>query len=337
MIVSYVLDRDLNEDPIVSRLSKFIGKDLSGEDFNQLFADIEFVKMTNSEEKHKTIQYGDGLNIDTEEFKPSMYIDKGGMYFTTKKYAHIWLYYGDQLMSYMRKVTIPNDARIFIKDYATIKTDKFILDRRIEIDEDIYKKFVHKAQTYYIKPVLEILKTENKLKNLTFLRDKTEWLKLIDRLGSLCGGLLVYIPEEIVDNDICIKAIKNDEHEILYIPEFLKNKEFYMNAAKINGKIIGLIPKEFIDKDMCIEAVKSRKNVLASVPKEFRDNDVCRTAIKKDGESVRHIPENLINYRELCIEAIKNDCDVIMSIPRHMLTSNMLMTCNEVWDHLMTD
>jgi|SRR5579872_928110 len=124
------------EEPAWYDMTKFIRCEMSGKEFNDLFPDILPIKLTNETEKHRDYQFHDGLNIDHHEFDHTVCYTKGGFYFTTKQYAHKWIYYGYQIMTYVRKVTIPDDARVYIENKTEYKTDKFILGEK----EVIYKK-----------------------------------------------------------------------------------------------------------------------------------------------------------------------------------------------------
>jgi len=46
----------------------YIGKEITGKEFNEMFKNTPMYKFTNSEEIHFGYQYTDGLNIDPNEF-----------------------------------------------------------------------------------------------------------------------------------------------------------------------------------------------------------------------------------------------------------------------------
>src|SRR5579872_2581285 len=98
-----------NYDEIVASLH---GKEISGEKFNELFSDRQFVKLTNKTENHNDYQFSDGLNIDIKPFDPRGECRVGGNYFTIIEKAYMWISYGLCVMRYIRKVTIPDDARV---------------------------------------------------------------------------------------------------------------------------------------------------------------------------------------------------------------------------------
>src|SRR5579872_2290830 len=88
------------------------GKELSGDIFNSLFQGVNFVKLTNEDENHNNFQFQDGLNIDTNEFYPYGSCNRGGIYFVQEKDVYHWLCYKNDPMRYMRKVLVPEDARV---------------------------------------------------------------------------------------------------------------------------------------------------------------------------------------------------------------------------------
>lgn len=128
-----------------------IGTEISGKEFNETYPDIELIKLTNAEENHNGFQFKDGLNIDTIDFYPKQECSPGGIYFIEKQFAYRWTYYTtnthytiieeENIMVYMRKVTIPDDARIYI-EIDKFKADKIILGSRTEISKDVYMKAV---------------------------------------------------------------------------------------------------------------------------------------------------------------------------------------------------
>ena len=54
---------------------------LTGSQFNELYKDQKFVKLTNENECHNNFQYKDGLNVDTIKFNPTGLCQPGGLYF----------------------------------------------------------------------------------------------------------------------------------------------------------------------------------------------------------------------------------------------------------------
>ena len=107
----------------------YIGKEITGKQFNEIFKNNTFYKFTNDEEIHYGYQYVDGLNIDTNEFDiKGGECCKGGLYFTSEKYIYEWI---DEYQ-YVRVVTIPDDARVCIYKNK-FKSNKIFVEPRIKI------------------------------------------------------------------------------------------------------------------------------------------------------------------------------------------------------------
>ncbi len=71
-------------------------------------------------------KYKIGLNIDTQPFCPYGECQKGGLYCTTKEYIHKFPDndYGNKIW----KVTIPDDAQVYIEGPDKLKTDRLIIN-----------------------------------------------------------------------------------------------------------------------------------------------------------------------------------------------------------------
>src|SRR5579872_785972 len=118
-------------------MKQYVGTEISGAHFNKVYDGLSFVKLTNEYERHNGFLFFDGLNIDTKRFYPNGECQAGGIYFIEKNEAHKWIYYGYESMKYIREVTVPNDARVYVED-DKFKADKLILGSRILIDKEIY-------------------------------------------------------------------------------------------------------------------------------------------------------------------------------------------------------
>src|SRR5579872_4063145 len=91
---------------------------MSGSLFNQIYSGKTFIKLTNASETHRHITYKDGLNIDPLEFRAFAQCTEGGIYFILEEHAHRWIHYAEEIgaMHFMRKVTIPDDANVYIEN-----------------------------------------------------------------------------------------------------------------------------------------------------------------------------------------------------------------------------
>ncbi len=91
-----------------------------------------YLKITNAEENHHSLQYHDGLNIDPVPFAKEGSCCAGGIYFTTPEYICNFLHIG----RYVREVTIPEDAEM-VQDPEGDKwrASKVILSPRKDLND----------------------------------------------------------------------------------------------------------------------------------------------------------------------------------------------------------
>src|ERR1051325_8405242 len=100
---------------------------LSGKKFNKKYHNKEFYKLTNELENHNGFQFKTGLNTDIIKFNPISECKPGGIYFTELDYVLAWISYNNKKMTKIRKVTIPDNAKVYVEKIK-FKADKLILD-----------------------------------------------------------------------------------------------------------------------------------------------------------------------------------------------------------------
>jgi len=102
---------------------------LSGKDFNEFYGDITIVKLTKDDEIHNNLKFKTGVNVDVLPFSPFGQCSSGGLYFTDIMKMPMWMSYGDKTMKWIRYVSIPDDAYVYIEK-DKFKCDKFVLSER---------------------------------------------------------------------------------------------------------------------------------------------------------------------------------------------------------------
>jgi len=88
-----------------------------------------YYKITNGEENHHGLQYHDGLVIDSVPFNSNSAAScvKGGIYFSTKEYIHMFFEYG----CWIRPVKIPEDAKVVVNPGGDkYRADKLFFEPR---------------------------------------------------------------------------------------------------------------------------------------------------------------------------------------------------------------
>lgn len=120
---NYILD--------TCKIEWFQGYELSGEQFNKLInrLGLNLQRLTNFDECHNGFKFATGLNIDTKTFDPSGSCQAGGLYFIDASEINKWKSYANQNMYWVRSVTLPKNARVYIENNK-FKADRLILGER---------------------------------------------------------------------------------------------------------------------------------------------------------------------------------------------------------------
>jgi hypothetical protein len=108
-------------------------KTCTGSEFNELYPNVKFYKLTDQTETHNGLKYHTGLIIDTSW---------RGIHFCSIEDIYLWIVPGNILMQFFRSVEIPPDANIRIGRQEFF-TDKIILGERTKIwsGRDFIKKY----------------------------------------------------------------------------------------------------------------------------------------------------------------------------------------------------
>lgn len=236
-------------------ITKYERMVLKGDEFNRLFNNIDFIKLTNSDEIHNDFQFKDGLNVDIIPFYPHNDCEPGGIYFTNKLYAGRWITYKSIITKYMRKVIIPDNAKVYIEDRHKFKADRLILGPRKLISKDIYIS----SMKYFTN-------------GLCYIPDEMKDRELYMELVKNNPYALRKVPNNMMDEEIFMLAIRNDtlKFTLKYVPNDLINKELYILAVQFNGKLLEYVPENIIDDEICLAAIKQTEEALIYVPESVK-------------------------------------------------------------------
>ncbi len=128
-----------------------------------------YYKITNENENHHGYQYKDGLNVLEEPFDEILECGKGGLYFTTGEFIHLFHDYWCNL----RIVEIPNNENfkmvafldkfkanmIILKEKYDLKNLKIEdIEKLLKMDKNLSKLFIISASKYGCVEILEWFK-----------------------------------------------------------------------------------------------------------------------------------------------------------------------------------
>lgn len=102
---------------------------LLGRNFNKIYSNKKFYKLTKKSECHMGFTFVDGINIDVQEFIPEL-CASSGLHFTDIHNLPTWTDY----KTYVREVTISDDS-VVVVGFEIFKADKIFLHKRIKLED----------------------------------------------------------------------------------------------------------------------------------------------------------------------------------------------------------
>ena len=260
-----------------------IGAEVSGYHFNELYGNGEFYKITNENENHFGLQYVTGLNIDPNPFNPSGSCQKGGIYFVEVHDIPNFLHLG----IYLRKTTIPDDARVYI-EVGKFKADKLDLDDRFLI-----KNLAHWNLTDYCEKAVH--------KNGLALKFVVKQTIQICEMAVRSNGLaLEFVEDKFKTESICLAAVKENGWALEFVPKNFSNiimDKLNKIAVRSNGTIIRFIKNP--SYEICEIAVRS--NGLAIKDVEIQTQYLCKLAVTQNYRAIEHVLNQTMELCELAV------------------------------------
>jgi hypothetical protein len=285
---------DINEFNIEEIPSDIINKykyhTLIGTDFNRIFKDYNFLKLTNCKEVHHGMRYKTGFNKDINIFNPTKRCSIGGMYFTIPIY--VGRYMEILNITYYRIVNIPDDALVYVEE-DKFKTNKFILSNRYPI-ENLWKNIRYSLaavryngmflmfiinQTYKI--CIDAIYNDYRALPYSKIQDHTIHITAILQNPSIIMNI------KNPSRYVIIEALKRDGVLIMHINK--PSNHMYEVAVRQNGLALFYIPKNKQTHKLCKLAVK--QNGLALVYAHIRSYDIYMSAVKENCNALMYIQD----------------------------------------------
>lgn len=273
----------------------------TGEQFNQKFKDIKFVKLIYEirDDRYSSnfcdlgyrtdIKYMTGINRDNKDFNPSGQYQPGGLYFY--ELSKLSLFLGGKVWpSYIRYVTIPNEAQIY-EEVNIFKADQIILSK----EQKLANLEIWENEKWCLQAILQNPKC------FYYIKTKTNdiCLAAVERIGNYISSISEQTEE------MCLAAVKSNGLALKYVK--IQNHDICLTAVKSNGLALEYVKIQ--NYDICLTAVKS--NGLALQYVEIQTHDICLQACKQDGLALEYVkvcdPQIYYQTPEICVEAIKSN------------------------------
>ena len=254
---------------------------LSGIEFNEKYKNINFYKLTNKSEIHNNFQFKDGINKDTIGFNPHGSCEPGGIYFTEESKIGMWTDYSDEEMIFIRKVTIPEYANVYIED-DKFKVDIIILGTKILI-EDYIETHDNISQFIIQNP-----------DNIRYIKKQTE--ELCKLAVSRDGCVLEYVQKQT--EEICKLAVSQNGYAVRYVKN--QTEELCKLAVSQKGHTLQYVQNQ--TEELCKLAVSQDGLALECVQKQTEE--ICKLAVSQNGRALEYVE---IQTEELCKLAVSQD------------------------------
>lgn len=216
---------------------------INGKQFNDMYPNGKFYKLFNATETHNGYLYRDGLNVLIEDFNPKGMCSKGGFYFFRgSEWKHVCVNSMTFTIEYIRRVTVPDDALVYIEGHK-FKCDRLILGER---------HLVINHPWFFEKSLIDLLNDYN--------------LDIV----SIRNFIFRYLPESMITYKICLTGVKRWAQIIRDIPEtYRNNKKLWMFAVTDRPDLITCVPKPVCSFDIYRAAVNSDSKMLRHVPSPY--------------------------------------------------------------------
>jgi len=134
---------------------------------------------------------------------------------------------------------------------------------------------------------------------------------------------LSLIPEQFLNEEICLRSIKYDWVSFRHVPEQFLSEKFIHKALLINEEVFKFIPELLITTKMVNYVIKKNKSLFFNIPKKLLTKDLCMMVIKHNPRDyVKDIPIEFIPY--LIEECIKEDPRSIVFFPKKCITKQIM-------------
>lgn len=136
-----------------------------------------------------------------------------------------------------------------------------------------------------------------------------------------CGEMLRAIPEEMRTRAVCLAACLDDGKAFAHVPEELRTREFCLEAiGKWAGKaFFDAVPQKFwFDRMFCLLAARTAAiNLLDRMPPAAQTVPVCLASVRCDGLAIQFVPRDRMT-RDICLAAVQRNPEAIRFVPARM-------------------
>ncbi|WP_434384631.1 DUF4116 domain-containing protein [Melittangium boletus] len=131
---------------------------------------------------------------------------------------------------------------------------------------------------------------------------------------------LGYVPEDVLDLELCLEAVRVDAEQLYLVPEPLRTEEVCLAAVKRWGFLLPQVPWAVRTRALGLEALR-RGGALEDVPEALRDEELCRVAVEEN-DTLAHVPFAL-RTEALCRELVARQPRALAAVPHALRDAAM--------------
>ena len=220
-----------------------------------------------------------------------------------------------------------------------------------DIVENVLLKIPEKLLDSVI--LLEAIKNSNDVEEMfrTMILYKGQLIYgLIDRKIALeivkkDGKALKYIPDEMINKEILLEAIKNgcEVDDMVFIVEHLSDldlpakNDLLIKMAKLNAEVLSGVSNDYeyafgVSKEeanknikhIVLETVRQNGLALKFVSSEMIDREIALEAVKQNGLALEFVPSEIMD-KEIVLEAVRQNGLALKFVPSEMIDKEIVL------------
>lgn len=164
---------------------------------------------------------------------------------------------------------------------------------------------------------------------------------LSEKSSDFCTQMLdlALIPIQHRSYEICLKLVKDRGLNIMYVPIEILSQELCDIATDSDPTILKHLPDEFKTPEICEKVAGKYGMYLQFVAEKYKTFLLCTNAFRSNPASMKYIPEKYINPNMYSL-AVKADWSILQMVPDEFKTYEMCMSalkdysCINAIDHI---
>lgn len=338
---------NVSENPIKYTPDGHVETDISisSEKFNEIFAGVPLVKLTNEACCHNGMVFHEGENEDFNPFRYDHSCGPDGIYFCRLDDMFNWLDYSSAPMYYMWDVEVPAGARAVMYSNK-LKANRLVLSNQRKISDYVTSKLM--GMIINDESIDEVFNFIGRLSSVTrpdaqsmediYLAMLGRNFELFSRIPedqrtyNLSMFLAINDPngyekikDECVSHEILMECLKKNPDVYYSIPEEQRSQEMSDYLFTLNAENYSAINDEHKTVQMTEKYLEETQDTDPTevVPQRFTNEpSVMPILIAKNGERLEDVDYRLKDY-DLCRTAVKNSGKALSSVPLALVDQAM--------------